>query len=127
MWTLRFSGGTPVMSLPSSQMLPPLGASNPATMRRRVVLPQPDGPKQAEEFARLDAETDVVYRDEVAETPSDVTNLQKRHRRARDKARILTRMPGQLSVPHVMVRWTARRSPRVAVRRGKPDVNRMGG
>src|SRR5678815_3878687 len=34
------------MSRPSSQMLPPLGTSNPATSRSSVVLPHPDGPSR---------------------------------------------------------------------------------
>ena len=34
------------MSVPSSQMVPPSGASNPATMRSSVVLPQPEGPSR---------------------------------------------------------------------------------
>jgi hypothetical protein len=38
--------GTLVMSLPSSLMAPLVGSSRPATMRIRVVLPQPDGPSR---------------------------------------------------------------------------------
>ena len=34
------------MSAPSIQIEPPSGASNPATMRSRVVLPQPEGPSR---------------------------------------------------------------------------------
>src|SRR5262245_22192546 len=48
--------------------------------------------QQAKKLARLDAETDFVYSDEITETSSDVADLEKRHRRALDKARILTRM-----------------------------------
>ncbi len=32
-------------SLPSMVMVPPVGTSKPATIRRIVVLPQPDGPR----------------------------------------------------------------------------------
>src|SRR5262245_50857689 len=32
------------MSVPSSRILPSVGCSNPAIIRRVVVLPQPDGP-----------------------------------------------------------------------------------
>src|SRR4051812_49312452 len=42
--TLRLYGGTFETSLPSSLIWPSVGCSNPAIMRRVVVLPQPDGP-----------------------------------------------------------------------------------
>src|SRR3954454_7361033 len=35
------------MSLPPSVMLPEVGVSRPATIRRVVVLPQPEGPRRA--------------------------------------------------------------------------------
>jgi hypothetical protein len=35
----------PAMGLPSSTMLPLVGVSSPATMRSRVDLPQPEGPR----------------------------------------------------------------------------------
>ncbi len=35
------------MSCPSSQMRPAVGSSNPASIRRSVVLPQPDPPSSA--------------------------------------------------------------------------------
>ena len=43
--TLRWFGGLRVMSSPSTVILPAVGISNPAIMRRVVVLPQPDGPR----------------------------------------------------------------------------------
>jgi hypothetical protein len=42
---LRF-GGTVEMSCPSIRMRPSVGVSKPASMRSRVVLPQPDGPSR---------------------------------------------------------------------------------
>ena len=44
MLTLRSAGPSRVTSRPPIQMLPALGASSPAIMRRVVVLPQPLGP-----------------------------------------------------------------------------------
>src|SRR5438034_1957150 len=44
--TLRWLGGRLVMSLPSTVIVPPVGRSKPAIIRRVVVLPQPDGPRK---------------------------------------------------------------------------------
>ena len=41
---LRFHGGSRVTSLPPSRTAPSLGSMKPATMRKVVVLPQPEGP-----------------------------------------------------------------------------------
>ncbi len=41
---LRFHGGSRVTSLPPNFTWPAVGSMKPATMRRVVVLPQPDGP-----------------------------------------------------------------------------------
>ena len=44
--TLRFSMPSGVTSVPSKRTLPPAsGASRPAMMRKVVVLPQPEGPR----------------------------------------------------------------------------------
>lgn len=43
---LRWLVGVWVTSLPSNLMVPPEGLSNPANMRKIVVLPQPDGPRK---------------------------------------------------------------------------------
>ena len=43
----RREAGTEDMSLPSTMTDPASADSNPATMRRAVVLPQPDGPSSA--------------------------------------------------------------------------------
>ena len=42
---LRWLGLRLVTSLPAMEMRPELGVSKPAIMRRIVVLPQPDGPR----------------------------------------------------------------------------------
>ena len=39
-------GGASVMSFPSSQMRPESGRSKPPSIRSKVVLPQPDGPRR---------------------------------------------------------------------------------
>jgi hypothetical protein len=44
MATPRAAGGRRVTSRPPISTLPSLAVSNPATIRRQVVLPQPDGP-----------------------------------------------------------------------------------
>ena len=44
MLTLRLCGGTRETSTPSSRIAPSVGVSNPAIIRRVVVLPQPEGP-----------------------------------------------------------------------------------
>src|SRR5690242_722684 len=43
---LRFLGATSVTSRPSMWMLPEVTLSNPAIMRKAVVLPQPEGPSR---------------------------------------------------------------------------------
>ena len=43
----RLLGGRRVMSRPPIRTSPVSGASNPATIRSMVVLPQPDGPSTA--------------------------------------------------------------------------------
>ncbi len=43
---LRLLGGVKVTSLPLKAMDPPVGSMNPAIIRSRVVLPQPEGPSR---------------------------------------------------------------------------------
>ena len=43
--TLRWLGARRVMSTPLTVIVPPVGISKPAIIRRVVVLPQPDGPR----------------------------------------------------------------------------------
>src|SRR5918998_3077719 len=58
MLTGRRLGGTPAMSSPSMRILPLEGVSNPASIRRSVVLPQPEGPSRAKNALRgTDKET----------------------------------------------------------------------
>ena len=75
MLTLRLYGGSHVTSWPCSSMRPEVGASKPPIIRRVVVLPQPDGPEQAEELAVTDLEVDVVDGDGVAERLDHVHEL----------------------------------------------------
>jgi len=48
-WKIRFTGrrlgGTPSTDLPRIRISPLVGSRNPAIMRSRVVLPQPEGPR----------------------------------------------------------------------------------
>ena len=52
MFTGRRFGATSRMLLPPMAMSPPSGAMNPAIMRSRVVLPQPDGPRMEKKLPR---------------------------------------------------------------------------
>ena len=45
MLTGRRFAGTPIIDWPRMRMSPEVGCSNPAIMRIRVVLPQPEGPR----------------------------------------------------------------------------------
>src|SRR5215217_2311809 len=45
MLTGRLLAGTPIIDCPRMRMSPEVGCSNPAIMRIRVVLPQPEGPR----------------------------------------------------------------------------------
>ena len=47
MFTARLLGGKGAMSCPPRRILPSVGASNPASIRIIVVLPQPEGPSRA--------------------------------------------------------------------------------
>ena len=47
----RRCGGSAVMLVPSSRMSPADGGTKPAIMRSVVVLPQPDGTEQHDQFA----------------------------------------------------------------------------
>ena len=46
MFTGRSYGGTPVMSSPSMKIRPDVGVSKPPSMRKSVVLPQPEAPSK---------------------------------------------------------------------------------
>src|SRR6185312_16857708 len=61
---LRWLGGSGLISLPSTRIVPAVGRSKPAIMRRMVVLPQPEGPSRVMNSplskARLTSLTTVV-------------------------------------------------------------------
>ena len=71
--SLRWSGGTNRSAAASLTTRPPITIvpvslrSSPATMRKVVVLPQPDGPEQGQELAVLDGEIDAIDRLQRAE------------------------------------------------------------
>src|SRR2546422_4244933 len=48
----RRSRSGPVIGAPSSEILPALGCSKPASRRMSVLLPQPEGPTMTVSFAR---------------------------------------------------------------------------
>ena len=52
MFTGRLFGCTAAMSWPSMMTCPPVGTSKPASMRSKVVLPQPEGPSSAKNSPR---------------------------------------------------------------------------
>ena len=45
--TLRWKARVRVMSVPPIRIWPPVGSSRPATIRRVVVFPHPEGPSRA--------------------------------------------------------------------------------
>ena len=47
MLTGRRCGGTPASDRPPSRISPSLGSSKPASIRSKVLLPQPEGPSRA--------------------------------------------------------------------------------
>ena len=56
---------------PASSMVPLVGSSRPASIRRTVDLPQPDGPEEHQELAVVDLEVEGVDGDDVAEALRD--------------------------------------------------------
>ena len=64
---LRSRSGTFVTSRPPSVTWPASMCSNPASRRKSVDFPQPDGPEDRRERARRDVEGDVVDGAHVAE------------------------------------------------------------
>ena len=57
----------PCTARPSSSTSPEVAGSSPATMRRNVVLPQPDGPTTEMNSPRSTVEVDAAQRLELAE------------------------------------------------------------
>ena len=66
------------MSVPSTTIVPAVGFSNPAIIRRVVVLPQPDGPRNdtnsPRTASRLKSSTATVPPGNVFWTPVSVRN-----------------------------------------------------
>src|SRR4051794_37129016 len=48
----RSYGGTPLTSSPASSIVPPVGSSKPAIIRRVVVFPEPEGPRKVKNSPR---------------------------------------------------------------------------
>src|SRR5688572_18493394 len=63
----RRLAGTLAIERPSMRISPPVGCSKPASMRRSVVLPQPEGPRREKNSPRLIAK----------ETPSTAATVPK--------------------------------------------------
>ena len=63
------------MSTPSSRIWPSVGRSNPAIMRRLVVLPQPEGPSSEKNSPGRHLQIDPGDRREVAETLHQIDEL----------------------------------------------------
>jgi hypothetical protein len=71
----RFSGGTEPEGgeriLPSSSIEPEVGSMKPAIIRSVVVLPQPEGPEQRNEFPGLDMQVEIENRIDRTETATE--------------------------------------------------------
>ena len=89
--TLRSLGGVRLMSLPSMEMVPDVGSSKPAIMRRVVVLPQPLGPRNETNSPRADLQVEALDRHVAGELLAHRRQLQERHRAAYLTATTLTR------------------------------------
>ena len=72
----RFSGGTEPLGeesiRPSTAIVPSVGSTKPASMRKVVVLPQPDGPSSERNSPSPDLEVDAVDRLEAAERTAEL-------------------------------------------------------
>jgi len=74
----RLKGGSAAIGCPAIRMSPDVGGSKPAIMRSVVVLPEPEAPRQCEEFPRGDLERQIVHRREVAEPLRQAPELENR-------------------------------------------------
>ena len=73
MFTARWFGGTPAMSLPGSvDPLPSLGSSNPAKHPHHRGLAAARRPKQRKEFLLKDIKREIVDRHKFAKAFGDV-------------------------------------------------------
>ena len=71
MLTSRSLAGRVVTSWPPMRIRPPSGCSSPASMRRVVVLPQPEGPSSVTSVPASIVEVDALDCDERAEGLAD--------------------------------------------------------
>ena len=74
--TLRWLAGRWSMAAPSTSTRPAAWRTKPAMTRSSVVLPQPDGPEQGHDLARLDGERDAVDGDGRAVADRQVVDVQ---------------------------------------------------
>ena len=79
--TFRSWGGVRLMSWPSMEMVPDVGSSKPAIMRRVVVLPQPLGPRKDTNSPRATSQVEPLDRHMGGELLAHRDQLQERHRR----------------------------------------------
>src|SRR5678816_3460101 len=94
----RSLGSPSLTSLPATRNSPSLTPSRPATMRRTVVLPQPDGPTSTtsspSSIASVSSRTALVPSGKTLVTPEKLTSAtyrslpsrQRRHQPRRDVA-----------------------------------------
>ena len=61
------------------RIVPEVGISKPATMRRVVVLPQPDGPRNETNSPRSTARSKLLHHGLVLEALAHVVDLEKCH------------------------------------------------
>ena len=105
MFTSRSKGGRSETSRPSRRIRPSVGRSNPAIIRRQVVLPEPEGPSREKNSPCAHVQADAVHRDDVAEALDHV--LQRDGRRGpvvvRD-ARLPLGQPRTRAVPPLLPR-----------------------
>ena len=66
-FTSRWRAGNAVTSTPPSLITPAVGCSKPAIIRNTVVLPEPDGPQDREQFTVCDGQVGALDRHDVAE------------------------------------------------------------
>ena len=78
--TLRWFGGLYVMSLPSMTIVPAVGFSKPAIIRRRRRLAAAGWAQERDELAALGRQVEVLHGRDLAEPLLDAGQLQERHR-----------------------------------------------
>jgi hypothetical protein len=71
--TSRWRAGNTVTSTPPSLFTPAVGCSNPAIIRNTVVLPEPEGAKDGEQFAVANGQVGTLDSNHVAEHLANTT------------------------------------------------------